>query len=132
MCLTTLKSWATNRYVRPKSFLKLEQQVQDLRLDRHVEGGNCFIRNDQTRIQRERARDPDPLTLAPGESVGVAPHVFRPKTHKAKQFDNPVDPFLLVSHAVDQQRLADDVEQGHPRIQRRKRVLKDHLHLTPK
>ena len=64
--------------------------------------------------------------------MGVAPHVFRPETHKAKQFDNPVDLFLLVSLAVDQQRLADDVEQGHPRIQRRKRVLKDHLHLTPK
>ena len=32
---------------------------------------------------------------------------------------------------MDEQRLADDVEQRHPRIQRRERILEDHLHLPP-
>jgi hypothetical protein len=36
-----------------------------------------------------------------------------------------------VLHAIDQQRLADIVEQGHARIERAERVLEDHLDLGP-
>ena len=61
----------------------------------------------------------------------VAPHVFRPEAHEAKQLDDAVGPLLRVADAVDEQRLADDVEQRHPRVERRERILEDHLHLAP-
>src|ERR1019366_3329659 len=52
--------------------LQLAQQVEDLRLDRDVERGDRLVGDDQLRLQRQRARDPDPLTLTAGELVRVA------------------------------------------------------------
>ena len=116
----------------PESFLKLEQEVQDLRLDRHIQRRDGFVRDDQTGIQGKRARDADALTLAAREGMRVAPHVFRPQAHEAKELHHPVGSFLGIAFAVDEQGLADDVQEGHARVQRRERVLEDHLHLPPK
>ena len=52
--------------------LQLAQQVEDLGLDRDVEGGDRLVGDDQLRLQRERAGDADPLALAAGELVRVA------------------------------------------------------------
>ena len=117
---------------QPELVLKLEEEVQDLRLDRHVERGDGLVRDDQAGIEGKRARDADALALAAGERVRIAPHVFRPQAHEAKQLDDAVGPFLGVADAVDEQGLADDVEQRHARVQRRERILEDHLHLAPK
>src|SRR2546427_9821863 len=64
---------------KPKSFLKLEEEVQDLCLDRHVQRGDGFVCNDQTGRQGECAGDADTLTLATRERMRVAPHIFRPE-----------------------------------------------------
>ena len=40
------------------------EQVDDLRLYRHVESGYGLIADDEFGIKRERARDPDALALA--------------------------------------------------------------------
>ena len=53
--------------------LKLEEEVQDLCLDRHVQRRDRFVRNDQTWIQRKCAGDADTLTLAAGELVRMPP-----------------------------------------------------------
>src|SRR6202521_280793 len=117
---------------KPKSFLKLEEEVQDLCLDRHVQGGDGFVRNDQMGIQGKGAGDADALTLTTREGMRVSPHVFRPEANEAEHLHDPVGSFLRVTYAVDEQRLAHDVQQGHSRVQGGERVLKDHLHLTPK
>ena len=52
--------------------LEVAQQVEDLRLDRHVERGDRLVGDDQLRLERERARDADALALAAGELVRVA------------------------------------------------------------
>ena len=117
---------------KPKSFLKFEEEVQDLCLDRHVQGGDGFVRYDQTRMQGKRAGDADTLTLAAREGMRVAPHIFRPQADEAKDLHDTVGSFLQVTYAVDEQRLSHNVQQGHSRIQGGERVLKDHLHLTPK
>ena len=54
----------------------------------------------------------------------------RSPTSRSSSLD-PVDALLPILDAVDQQWLADDVEQRHARIERRERVLEDHLHLAP-
>src|SRR6266446_6016318 len=117
---------------KPKSFLKFEEEVQDLCLDRHVQGGDGFVRNDQTRMQGKCAGDADTLTLAAREGMRVAPHIFRPEADEAEDLHDTVGSFLQVTYAVDEQRLAHNVQQGHSRVQGGERVLKDHLHLTPK
>ena len=93
-------------------FLELEQEVEYLRLDRHIERGNRLVRNDQARIQRKCAGDADPLPLAAREGMRVAPHVFRSQADQAQDLDDPVGSLLRVAHAVHEQRLADDVQQG--------------------
>ena len=109
--------------------LQLEEQVEDLRLDRHVEGRHRLVGDDEPRVERERARDADPLALAAGERVRVALHVLRPQADQPQQLDHAVGPLLRRAHAVHQERLADDVEERHPRVERGERVLEDHLHL---
>ena len=54
------------------SFCRSLQQVDDLRLDRHVERRDRLVGHDQLRVERERAGDADALPLAAGELVRVA------------------------------------------------------------
>src|SRR5438034_1360181 len=117
---------------KPESFLKFEEEVQDLCLDRHVKGGDGFVRNDQTGMQGKCAGDADTLTLAARKRMRVAPHIFRPEADEAEDLHDTVGSFLQVTYAVDEQRLAHDIQQRHSRVQGGERVLKDHLHLPPK
>ena len=52
--------------------------------------------------------------------------------HEFEDFRRLRKPFGPVPLAVDQQRLFDDLTHCHARIERRKRILEDHLHLAPK
>ena len=52
--------------------LQLLHQVDDLRLDRDVERGHRLVADEEVGVQRERAREADPLPLAAGELVRVA------------------------------------------------------------
>jgi hypothetical protein len=45
--------------------LHLDEQVDYLALDRDIEGGDTLVGNDETRLDRKRPRDSDPLTLPP-------------------------------------------------------------------
>src|SRR5438094_779885 len=116
---------------KPESFLKLEEKVQDLCLDRHIQRGDGFVRNDQTRMQGKCAGDADTLALAAREGMRVAPHIFRPEADEAKDLHDPVGSFLQVTYAVDEQRLAHNVLQGHSRGQGGERGLKDQLRPPP-
>ncbi|GAA3220022.1 hypothetical protein GCM10020256_25600 [Streptomyces thermocoprophilus] len=49
--------------------LHLLKQVDDLRLDGHVQRGDRLVGDDQLRLQREGAGDADALTLTAGELV---------------------------------------------------------------
>ena len=63
---------------KPELFLKIEEEVQDLGLDRHVQGGDGLVRNDQTGIQGKGPGDADTLALTAREGMRIAPHIFRP------------------------------------------------------
>ena len=52
-----------------KLVLEVAEQVDDLRLDRDVERRHGLVEQDQLRVDRERASDPDPLALTAGELV---------------------------------------------------------------
>jgi len=44
-------------------FLEVGQQVEDLRLDRDVQGGDGLVAHDESGVEREGAGDSDPLPL---------------------------------------------------------------------
>ena len=75
------------------------------------------------------ARDADPLALAARELVRIAPLVARVEP---APLQHPVEvgiPIRRRHDAVHHRRLAHDVGDPHPRIQRGEGVLEDHLHL---
>ena len=57
--------------------LQVLEQVQDLGLDRDVEGGDGLVADDELRPKGDRAGDPDALALAAGELIRVAVVVLR-------------------------------------------------------
>ena len=83
--ITAIRSdtWRTTRQVvgdeqvgEAEVVLEVVEQVDDLRLHRHVERRHRLVEHDQARLERERARDADALALAARELVRVAVEVL--------------------------------------------------------
>ena len=115
---------------QPKLVLQIEQEIEDLRLHRDVQRRDRLVGDHQARVQRQRAGDADALSLAAAEGVREAAHVLGPQPDAAQEIRHALFTLVATLHAVDQQRLADDIEQRHARIERGERVLEDHLHLS--
>ena len=96
-----------------KLLLQLHEQVEDLRLDRHVEGRHGLVRNDELRVHRQRPRDADPLALTAGELMRVARGLLRPDADALQQGKHPL-PRLAAPRddAVEQHGLRQDVEDA--------------------
>ena len=58
--------------VRPSRCCRSRRRLIDLRLDRHVEGRDRLVGDDELGLEREGAGDADALALAAGELMGVA------------------------------------------------------------
>ena len=113
--------------------LEVLQQVDHLRLDRHVERRDRLVADDDLRAQRERAGDPDALALAAGElvrvpvhGVGVEPDPFEQLAHRPRRARSAARP--RGGSRTASPTMSPD---GHPRVQRRVRVLEDDLDLAP-
>ena len=65
--------------------LELLEQVHDLGLDRHVQSRDRLVQHDHPRVQRERTRDADSLTLPAGELVGEAIGVLRAHSDRSQE-----------------------------------------------
>ena len=77
-----------NTYVNRVLVLQVVEQVDHLRLDRDVERGHRLVGDDQLRVQRERARDADALTLPARELVRVAVEVMRREADDVQQLEH--------------------------------------------
>ncbi len=110
--------------------LEVLQQVDDLRLDGDVQGGDGLVGDDQLRPQGEGAGDADALTLASGELVRVAVVVLGVEAHGLQELLGA--PFVALGRvdAVEPHRRLDDGADGVPGVQRRVRVLEDHLEVA--
>ncbi len=117
-------------HVRQAEFpLEVVQQVHHLGLDRHIERGDRLVGHDQPRVERERAGDTDALTLTAGELVRIAVVVLGVEPdHLQHPLHFLLDPALGLD-ALEPEGSADDRADGVPRVQRRVRVLEDHLHV---
>ena len=70
--------------------LQVFEQVDHLRLDRHVERRHRLVADDQLGAHRQRAGDADALALAAGEFVRVAAHVVGVQADGFEQLDDAV------------------------------------------
>ena len=132
MWRTTERSWAMKISVSPRSRCRSRSR---LRICAWIDTSSAETGSSATisfGLQRERARDADALALAAGELVRIAVVVLRVEPDPVHQvLHRALALALALVHAVDRERLADDRADRAPRVQRRVRVLEDHLHLAP-
>ena len=131
-CVADDREVVTDQQVRQtEPLLEVDEQAQDLRLDRHVQRRHRLVENDQLRVDGEGARDRDPLPLAARELVRIPGHVFAPETDEVHQLCNARGPFIRSADAVDGKPFTDQPADGHPGIERHVRVLEDDLEPPP-
>src|SRR5260221_275814 len=108
--------------------LQLLEEVDDLRLDGDVEGRDRLVGDDELRLDREGAGDADALPLTTGELVRIAVREVWVETDDLQELLHALGLRLAAREVMHLERLADDVADGHAWVQRRVRVLEDHLH----
>ena len=104
------------------------EQVEDLRLDRHVQRGRRLVRDEQLRRAGQRHRDHHALAQAAGELVRVGGEPLGGTRH-ADELEHlaGLDQRLLARHvAVQPDGLGDLLPHRPRRVQRRQRILEDH------
>ena len=127
MWRTRRRSCATKRIVRPEALLQLQQEVHHLRLHRNVERGDELVGDQAFRLDGERPRDADPLPLPAGEFMRPAVGGVGGEAHEIEQLGDAARDLGLRPHAMDGERLAEDLAHAHARVERAVGVLKDHL-----
>ena len=113
----------------PEALLQGAHQVDDLRLDRHVERRDGLVGHDQLGLDGERAGDRQPLALAAGEFVRIAAGVLGAQSDQFQELaDAGLARRFALGKAMQHQRLAQHGAHRHARIERGVGVLEDHLH----
>ena len=111
--------------------LQLDHELQDLGLDRHVQGRRRLIRYEYLGVAREAHRDHGPLAHAARELVRVLlgpPGVG--DADVAKHLHGLLLGLALGEVLVDADGLADLVAHCEDGVQARHRVLEDHGHVV--
>ncbi len=75
---------------------ELVEEVDDAGLDRHVEGGDRLVEDDQLGLEGERSGDADALALPAGEVLRVAVGVTRLEADELQQLVDALADRLLV------------------------------------
>ena len=109
--------------------LQVPQQVQDLRLDRDVERRDRLVADDQLRLTararaRRRSAGAGRRRTRAGSGCSAPGSGRRVSSSSCTRVFAPFGP-------VDRERRADDLADRLARVQRRVRILEDHLHLAP-
>ena len=98
----------------------------------NIQRAHRLVADDQFRLDRQRARDADALSLAAAEFMRIPLRIDRVEPHVLEQLKNALLPRgFAVGQLVDVQRLADDLLDRHARVERAVGVLKNHLELAP-
>ena len=111
--------------------LQVGQQVDDLRLDGHVERGHRLVADDELGPERERPGHADALPLPAGELGREPVEVLGVEPDELHHLLDPALALLAGRRLVDGEGVADDRPDPAARVERPVRVLEDHLHLAP-
>ncbi len=110
---------------------QLVEERDDLCLDRDVEGGNRLVADDQLRFERQSPGNGDALALTTGKLMRITAHMLRSEPDLREEFGNAGPPFGLRENiGMDDPGFGDELVDGHARIERLGRILKDHLKIA--
>jgi hypothetical protein len=117
----------------PQSFLKAGQQIEDLRLDRHIESRGRFVCEQYVRVTGQCHGDHRPLPHAAGELVRVVvqPPLRVGDRHQAQHLRRPLTRRGPADAAVQPHRFRDLIADRPYRVQAGHRLLEDHRDLVP-
>src|SRR5262245_12603463 len=112
--------------------LELADQLEDLRLDRHVERRGRLIRDQELGRAGERHGNHDALTLADGELVRIIPDAFLRigDLDQPQHLDRTIARLAAACPLMETHGFRNLVADGHDRVQRGHRLLKDHRDLV--
>ncbi len=112
--------------------LQFQDQVQDLRLDRHVQGSCRLVGDQHPRVTGQRHRDHRPLPHAAGQLVRIfaGPLCRLGDLNQPQHFHRLIVGGALREILMEPQRLGDLVADRQHRIERGHRLLKDHRDLV--
>jgi hypothetical protein len=107
--------------------LESHHQVEHLCLYGDVERRDRLVRDDELRLDRERAGDADPLPLTAAELVGPPAGELGREPDALEQVGDARRARLLRHDRVHVEHLLEHLAYRHRRVQRRIRILEDHL-----
>ena len=104
---------------------QLAQQVEDLRLDRHVEGRRRLVGHEQPRLARQCRGNHHALPLAAGQlvRVGAQPSLCFGNSDRAQKLQRPLARRLTADGLVRQDRFDKLALHREERVQARHRIL---------
>ena len=111
-------------------FLQIDEQIDDLRLNRDVKCRDRFISNNQGRIECQCAGDAKSLTLPARELMGVPIHSVGFKPYLFKQSNHPLLDLRRAALVKVLERFADKPPRRKFWVEGGIRILKHHLHLA--
>ena len=113
---------------RAEPVLQVAHQVEDLRLDRHVQRRRRLVGDQQLRIARQRHRDHHPLAHAAGKLMRILAHppLRRGNADQHQHLDRPLLGVARRQALVKLQRLADLPADRQHRVEAGHRLLEDH------
>ena len=109
--------------------LELLEQVDDLGLDGHVQGGHRLVADHKLGVQGQGPGDADALALTAGELMGIAVLVEGLEAAVVHDLVNIVVKLRLGHQIMLPHRLADDLAHGQAGGQGGEGILEDDLHL---
>ena len=111
--------------MKPRSFRSRTQEIEDLGLDRDIEGRGRLVQEQELRLQHQGPRDAHPLTLAAGQLMGIA---VAEALVQADGIERIGDALVALADALDLQRFAQAPVDGLTGMKRAIGILKDDLH----
>ena len=111
--------------------LQLVDQIEDLRLDRHIEGRGRLVTDQELRITAQCHRDHHTLTHTAGKlmRILIEATLCERDLHELQHLDRALLRFLLRHILVQKQCLDELLSDGEHRIQRGHRLLENHRDL---
>ena len=109
--------------------LQLAQEIDDLRLHRHVERARRLVEHDEFGLEHQRPGDGDALPLAARELVRIALHGLGIEPDLDERLAHSCPALFRIEAALDGEPLLDDLQDRQPRAERAVRVLEHDLHV---
>ena len=101
-----------------KFLLKLFKHIDNLRLNGNVQGTDCLVTDDKTRIRCQSSGDTDTLTLTAAELMCITGCMFGIQTNQFHKLKDTVTAFPFAGvQFVYVQRLSYDILYSHTWIQ---------------